>query len=190
MVFVLKLNSNLKRQVRIVHTQKSTIITLALVAPNQYAPEQCNLFDTTPEYTFGFRTNIEPNSITPAPNTYAPEKVRLDEGPSYTMRPKVAVEKPNNVPGRVAPLHQIYLLEVDAYSRLFIIAPGAYDVEKFQLDNGPSYTMRPKTGKDKFEDTPAPNAYKPDVTSVKENTPAFQFGIRPEIKVKNETPGK
>lgn len=57
-----------------------------------------------------------------APNHYAPEKVNLDEGPSYTMGPKTALEKPNNVP-----------------------APNQYAPEKVNLDQGPAYTMRPKT---------------------------------------------
>lgn len=50
--------------------------------------------------------------------------------------------------------------------------------------------MRPKTGKEKFEDFPAPNFYNPDVASVKETTPAYPFGLRPEVKIKSETPGK
>lgn len=66
-------------------------------------------------------------------------------------------------------------------------APTDYFPERCKLDNGPAYTMRPKTGKEKFEDVPAPNAYNPD---IKENTPAFPFGLRPEIKIKSETPGK
>lgn len=58
------------------------------------------------------------------------------------------------------------------------------------MDNAPAYTMRPKTGKEKIEDIPAPNAYNPDVAPIKENQPAYPFGVRPEIKVKNETPGE
>lgn len=54
----------------------------------------------------------------------------------------------------------------------------------------PAFTMRPKTGKEKIENFPAPNAYNPDVAPVKENTPAFPFGLRPEVKIKSETPGE
>lgn len=34
-----------------------------------------------------------------APNQYAHEKVNLDHGPAYTMRPKTNIEKPSDVPG-------------------------------------------------------------------------------------------
>lgn len=101
-----------------------------LIAPNQYAPEQCQ-FDTAPEYTFGARTAIEPPSITPAPNAYAPEKVNLETAPAFTMRPKTAVERPNLVP-----------------------APNQYAPEKVNLDLGPSFTMRPKTAIDKPNNVP------------------------------------
>lgn len=73
-----------------------------------------------------------------------------------------------------------------------ILAPGAYDVEKVKLDFSPAYTMRPKTGKEKIPDVPAPNAYQPEksLKAVKHNSPAYPFGIRPHIDPIDETPGK
>lgn len=100
------------------------------------------------------------------------EKVNLDNAPAYSFASRINLEKPNDTP-----------------------APGAYQPEK-SVDAikpaPPSYTMRPKTGHEKIEQTPAPNQYKPELAlkAVKENMPSFPFGLRPEIKVKYETPGK
>lgn len=88
------------------------------------------------------------------------------------MSGRINVEKPNNTP-----------------------APGAYEPEKAMeaiKPAPPSFTMRPKTGMDKVDNTPAPNQYKPEdsLRATKENMPSYPFGIRPEIKVLSETPGK
>lgn len=91
----------------------------------------------------------------------------MDQGPAFTMRPKINLEKPPNYP-----------------------APGAYNPEQCMVDSGPAFTMRPKTGKEKISDVPAPNNYNPDMTAIKEAHPSFPFGFRPEIKIKNEVPGK
>lgn len=52
--------------------------------------------------------------------------------------------------------------------------------------------MRPKTGKEKISDVPAPNAYQPEkgLKAIKHNSPAYPFGVRPHIDPIDETPGK
>lgn len=121
----------MKRQVSFYLVELVSRTTVqTLLAPNYYAPEHYQI-DTPIEYTFGYRTNIEPSSITPAPNSYAPEKVNLDVAPAYTMRPKTYVDKPNTIP-----------------------APNQYAPEKVNLDQGPAYTMRPKTAVEKPNTVP------------------------------------
>lgn len=37
--------------------------------------------------------------------------------------------------------------------------------------------------------TPAPGSYAPEKVNL-EHTPAYSFGVKPELKIKNNTPGK
>ncbi|MCL4137195.1 UNVERIFIED_CONTAM: hypothetical protein GTU68_021985 [Idotea baltica] len=96
-----------------------------------------------PAYTMRPKTQLPTDkSPKPSPNTYEPEKCMQDDGPSWTMAPRLEDIKKMNVPG-----------------------PGTYesgDLDMY-LEKRPVYSMRPKTElpRDKTP-KPSPNAYNPE----------------------------
>lgn len=155
-------------------------------APGAYSPEKVNL-DHQPAFSFGSRPEEKIKSIVPAPNHYQPEKCNLDHQAAFTFGSRPEQKIRSDSP-----------------------APNVYSPEKCKLEHLPAFTFGGRHNTEKPSKTPgkqrdkirfdtsifmypnyiaAPGDYAPEKCNLDHQT-AFSFGLRPEAKVRSDTPGK
>lgn len=71
---------------------------------------------------------------------------------------------------------------------MIFLAPCAYEPERINFEQSPSYSFGVKSVHDKPNTNPAPGAYEPEKVNLN-HTPAYTFGSRFVQDKRSDTPG-